>query len=68
MIAYLTHRACELHDMGSGHPEQPARLRAIRERLRGTGLDRTRTYRLQRTLRWPSMQLIAAGGSSVHVR
>lgn len=27
--AFIHHRACELHDMGSGHPESPARLRAI---------------------------------------
>lgn len=31
--AYITHPDCELHDMGGGHPESPARLRAIREHL-----------------------------------
>ena len=31
--AYITHRDCELHDMGGDHPESPARLRAIRDYL-----------------------------------
>ena len=31
--AYITHKDCELHDMGGGHPESPARLRAIRDYL-----------------------------------
>jgi acetoin utilization deacetylase AcuC-like enzyme len=36
--AYLTHPACLLHDMGSWHPESPARLRAIDDRLRADRL------------------------------
>ena len=39
MIALISHPACELHAMGDRHPEQPARLRAIRERLREHQLD-----------------------------
>lgn len=38
-IGYITHHQCQLHDMGSYHPEQPARLAAINDRLIATGLD-----------------------------
>ncbi len=38
-IAYISHSKCLLHDMGSYHPEQPARLSAINDRLIATGLD-----------------------------
>ena len=38
-IAYITHRDCQYHDMGPGHPEQPARLSAINNRLIATGLE-----------------------------
>ncbi|GHD14808.1 histone deacetylase [Halioglobus japonicus] len=38
-IAYISHPTCELHDMGSYHPEQPARLSAINDRLIASGLD-----------------------------
>ncbi len=38
-IGYITHQHCQLHDMGSYHPEQPARLAAINDRLIATGLD-----------------------------
>lgn len=38
-IAYISHYKCQLHDMGSYHPEQPARLSAINDRLIATGLD-----------------------------
>lgn len=31
--AYITHKDCELHDMGGGHPESPRRLQAIRDYL-----------------------------------
>ena len=37
-IAYISHRDCVLHDMGPGHPEQPARLSAIDNRLIASGL------------------------------
>ncbi|MEQ9462883.1 MAG: histone deacetylase family protein [Haliea sp.] len=37
-IAYISHPDCLLHDMGDGHPEQPARLRAIHARLEQSGL------------------------------
>lgn len=37
MITWLTHPDCELHDVGP-HPEQPARLRAIEERLAASAL------------------------------
>ncbi len=38
-IAFITHPDCHLHDMGLGHPEQPARLSAISNRLIASGLD-----------------------------
>ena len=38
-IAYITHQACMLHEMGAHHPEQPARLDAISDRLIASGLD-----------------------------
>jgi len=37
MITWLTHPDCELHDVGP-HPEQPARLRAIEEKLAASAL------------------------------
>ncbi len=36
--AYVTHPACLRHDMGHGHPESPARLRAIDDRLHAAHL------------------------------
>ncbi|MDR3415885.1 MAG: histone deacetylase family protein [Nevskia sp.] len=37
-VAWITHPACALHDMGEGHPECPQRLQAIQDRMRLTGL------------------------------
>ena len=37
-IAYITHPDCLLHDPGAGHPESPARLRAIEDQLIASGL------------------------------
>ncbi len=37
-VAYITHSDCLLHDMGSGHPECPDRLRAIDDQLIASGL------------------------------
>ncbi|GAB3280946.1 histone deacetylase family protein [Parahaliea aestuarii] len=37
-IAYITHPECLQHEMGP-HPEQPARLNAINDRLLASGLD-----------------------------
>ena len=37
--AFITHRDCYLHDMGSIHPECPARLAAISDLLIAQGLD-----------------------------
>ncbi len=34
MSAYIHHSDCLLHDMGSGHPERPARIVAIDEQIR----------------------------------
>ncbi len=36
--AYITHPSCHLHDPGAGHPESPARLRAIEDALIASGL------------------------------
>ena len=35
---YFTHRDCWLHEMGPGHPECPARLDAIEDRLLVSGV------------------------------
>ncbi|MEO1082099.1 MAG: histone deacetylase family protein [Pseudomonadota bacterium] len=43
-IAYLSHPDCAAHDMGHRHPEQPARLAAINDRLIATGLDLALTH------------------------
>ena len=32
-VAFISHPACRLHQMGAGHPEQPARLDVIEELL-----------------------------------
>ena len=37
--AFITHRDCHLHDMGSYHPESPSRLTAISDHLIAQGLD-----------------------------
>ncbi len=37
--AFITHRDCHLHDMGSFHPESPARLSAISDQMIAQGLD-----------------------------
>jgi acetoin utilization deacetylase AcuC-like enzyme len=36
--AFITHRECELHEMGTGHPECPERLAAIRDQLIASGV------------------------------
>ncbi len=41
---YISHRDCQLHEMGPGHPESPQRLQAIERRIEGSGL----AARLQR--------------------
>ncbi len=38
-LAYISHPDCLLHDMGPHHPERPARLGAINDRLIASGLD-----------------------------
>jgi acetoin utilization deacetylase AcuC-like enzyme len=38
MTAYITHAECLRHEMGSGHPECPARLSAINEHMRSSGM------------------------------
>src|SRR5580765_8001066 len=37
--AFITHPDCLKHDMGAGHPEQPARLAAIDDQLIASGID-----------------------------
>jgi acetoin utilization deacetylase AcuC-like enzyme len=36
--AFITHPDCLKHDMGAGHPEQPARLTAIEDQLIASGI------------------------------
>ena len=43
--AFYSHPDCRLHDMGAGHPECPARLDAITDHLRATGLDIALDYK-----------------------
>ena len=38
-LAYISHPDCMLHDMGRHHPERPARLAAINDRLIASGLE-----------------------------
>ena len=38
LTAYLSHPSFRLHEMGAGHPECPARLDAIHDRLLSSGL------------------------------
>lgn len=38
-LAYITHPDCLLHDVGSSHPEQPARLREIQDQLIRSGME-----------------------------
>jgi len=38
--AYYSHSSCPLHDMGSGHPESPARLVAVEKGMGVVGVDR----------------------------
>ena len=35
---YITHPACQLHDMGVGHPESPQRLDAINDQMLASGI------------------------------
>ena len=37
--AFITHPDCLKHNMGAGHPEQPARLTAIEDQLIASGID-----------------------------
>lgn len=37
-VAYISHPSCLKHEMGMHHPEQPARLHAINDRLVASGL------------------------------
>lgn len=37
--AFISHRDCHLHDMGSFHPESPARLSAIQDQMIAQGID-----------------------------
>jgi acetoin utilization deacetylase AcuC-like enzyme len=49
--AFITHRDCQLHDMGSYHPEAPERLNAISDHLIAQGLDSY--FSSITTRRWP---------------
>ena len=43
--AFITHPDCLKHEMGRGHPEQPARLTAIEDQLVASGIEgRLRRY------------------------
>ena len=38
-ISIISHPDCSLHEMGTHHPESPARLSAIQDQLLSSGLD-----------------------------
>jgi acetoin utilization deacetylase AcuC-like enzyme len=38
-VALISHPDCRKHEMGARHPERPARLDAINDQLRASGLD-----------------------------
>ncbi len=38
-IAFISHPDCMLHEMETGHPERPERLKAIEDQLLSSGLD-----------------------------
>ena len=42
--AFITHRDCHLHEMGTYHPESPARLSAISDHMIAQGLDHYFVY------------------------
>ena len=42
--AFITHRDCHLNDMGTYHPESPARLSAISDHMIAQGLDHYFVY------------------------
>jgi len=42
--AFITHRDCHLHDMGTYHPESPTRLSAISDHMIAQGLDHYFVY------------------------
>lgn len=44
-VALYAHPDCERHDMGGGHPEQPARLAAIRDALVASGTEQWLVHR-----------------------
>ena len=50
--AYITHPLCLRHDMGSDHPESPARMQAIEDALKVTGLlDKLQCYEAKEVTR-----------------
>lgn len=55
--AYFTHPSFFQHDMGRGHPECPARLEAIDEALRETGLMDRLQVAQARAAEWPELTL-----------
>jgi acetoin utilization deacetylase AcuC-like enzyme len=55
--AFFTHPSFFAHAMGDGHPECPARLEAIDEALRDTGLMERLTRREARAAHWHELQL-----------
>jgi acetoin utilization deacetylase AcuC-like enzyme len=55
--AFFTHPRFFEHDMGAGHPECPARLEAIDEALRSTGLIEQLDLRRPRAAHWNELQM-----------
>lgn len=43
-IGFITHPDCALHDMGTGHPECPARLGAIQDQILSSGMQLALQY------------------------
>jgi hypothetical protein len=62
--AFITHRDCHLHDMGSYHPEAPERLSAISDHLIAQGLDSYFVYHDAPLATFAAAQTRAHGGAS----
>ena len=60
--AYITHSLCLKHDMGSYHPESPARIHAIEDQLIASGmLDHLQRYEAPEATREQLLRVHDAG-------
>jgi acetoin utilization deacetylase AcuC-like enzyme len=76
--AYISHPSCVRHDMGAGHPECPARVQVIADRLLASGLldlmtcldapavTREQVERAHGRLLWPQLQAAGEAAAQEH--